>query len=79
MRALVIGASGFVGRHLVAHLRDIGDEVVAIDRASGGPDICDAYAITAHVHASSADTRVASTIGEARVQLIHAARSPPGR
>lgn len=55
MRALVIGASGFVGRHLVAHLRASGDEVVAIDRASGGPDICDAYAITAHVHASRAD------------------------
>ena len=55
MRALVIGASGFVGRHLVAHLREIGDEVVAIDRASGGPDICDAYAITAHVHAANED------------------------
>ena len=55
MRALVIGASGFVGRHLVAHLHEIGDEVVAIDRASGGPDICDAYAITAHVHAARAD------------------------
>ena len=33
MRALVIGADGFVGRHLVAHLRDAGDEVVA----AGGP------------------------------------------
>jgi len=49
MRALVVGASGFVGQHLVAHLRDRGDEVVASDRASGGPDICDAPAITEHI------------------------------
>ncbi len=55
MRALVIGAGGFVGRHLVAHLRDAGDDVVAIDRSAGGPDICDAYSITAHVRASRAD------------------------
>jgi GDP-4-dehydro-6-deoxy-D-mannose reductase len=47
MRALVVGASGFVGRHLVTHLADAGDEVVASDRASGGPDICDADAIEA--------------------------------
>lgn len=49
MRALVLGASGFVGRHLVDHLRDSGDEVVGSDRASGGPDICDAAAISAHL------------------------------
>ncbi|HEX7097563.1 MAG TPA: GDP-mannose 4,6-dehydratase [Acidimicrobiales bacterium] len=49
MRALVIGASGFVGRHLVAHLRDAGDDVVGSDRASGGPDICEAEAIIAHI------------------------------
>lgn len=28
MKALVIGADGFVGRHLVSHLRDAGDEVI---------------------------------------------------
>lgn len=28
MRALVVGADGFVGRHLVDHLRDAGDEVI---------------------------------------------------
>lgn len=33
MRAAVIGADGFVGRWLVRHLRDSGDEVIAI----GGP------------------------------------------
>lgn len=55
MRALVIGASGFVGKHLVAHLRAAGDDVVAIDRASGGPDICDAYGINAHVRGAAPD------------------------
>lgn len=49
MRALVVGASGFVGRHLIAHLRDAGDEVTGSDRASGGPDICDADAIREHI------------------------------
>jgi len=29
MRALVIGAGGFVGRHLVSHLLEMGDDVVA--------------------------------------------------
>lgn len=32
MRALVTGANGFAGRHLCAHLRESGDEVVAVDR-----------------------------------------------
>ncbi len=41
MRALVTGAEGFVGRHLVTHLRSMGDEVVGSDRSSGGPDLLD--------------------------------------
>jgi GDP-4-dehydro-6-deoxy-D-mannose reductase len=32
MKALVTGAGGFVGHHLVAHLRASGDDVVAVDR-----------------------------------------------
>ncbi len=32
MRALVTGATGFVGTHLVRHLRDRGDQVYGIDR-----------------------------------------------
>lgn len=45
MRALVTGASGFVGRHLVAHLEAEGDDVVAVDRTDGGVDICDGPSI----------------------------------
>ena len=41
VKAFVTGASGFVGRHLVAHLRDCGDEVVPTDRTDGGPDLLD--------------------------------------
>jgi len=41
MRALVTGADGFVGRHLVAHLRALGDEVIETDLATGGPDLLD--------------------------------------
>ncbi len=39
MRAIVTGASGFVGRHLVEHLRREGDDVHETDRAHDGVDI----------------------------------------
>ncbi len=48
-KALVTGASGFVGRHLVAHLEACGDEVVAVDREADGVDITDAAAVDAVV------------------------------
>ena len=41
MRALITGGAGFVGGHLEQHLRDLGDEVVAVDRLDG-PDLLDA-------------------------------------
>jgi GDP-4-dehydro-6-deoxy-D-mannose reductase len=43
MRALVTGATGFVGPHLVAHLRDMGDEVVGLEE--GIVDVCDPEAV----------------------------------
>jgi len=42
VKALVTGAAGFVGRHLVDHLESCGDEVVSTDRSDGGPDLLDA-------------------------------------
>jgi GDP-4-dehydro-6-deoxy-D-mannose reductase len=45
MRALVTGASGFVGQHLVEHLRAAGDEVFGVDRAHGGVDVTDRDAV----------------------------------
>ncbi len=40
MKALVTGAAGFVGPHLVHHLTSQGDAVVALDRHNG-PDLLD--------------------------------------
>ena len=40
MRALVTGASGFLGHHLAAHLRDLGDDVIP-----SGADVTDPEAL----------------------------------
>ncbi len=45
MHALIIGVSGFVGRHLVAHLEAQGDDVTGVDRADGSVDILDRVTI----------------------------------
>jgi len=42
MRALVTGADGFVGRHLLAHLRERGDDAVGVDREC---DVTDARSV----------------------------------
>ena len=46
MRALVTGAGGFVGVHLVRHLEDQGDDVIQLERNIDGIDITDADALT---------------------------------
>ena len=43
MRALITGAGGFAGRHLAAHCRASGDEVVEVSRTTG-VDLLDAEA-----------------------------------
>ncbi|MGE0191613.1 MAG: NAD(P)-dependent oxidoreductase [Planctomycetota bacterium] len=47
---LVTGASGYVGRALVAHLRHRGDDVCAWTGREGGPDVRDEAAVRACVH-----------------------------
>jgi GDP-4-dehydro-6-deoxy-D-mannose reductase len=54
VRALVTGAAGFVGRHLIEHLRASGDHVSGIDRAAG-PDLLDAPALARAVEAATPD------------------------
>jgi GDP-4-dehydro-6-deoxy-D-mannose reductase len=49
VRALVTGASGFVGRHLMEHLRACGDDVTGCDRADGSCDIGDRASVTAAI------------------------------
>jgi len=46
VRALVTGAGGFVGAHLVRHLDACGDDVVELEGRVDGIDITDAVAIT---------------------------------
>lgn len=45
MRALITGAGGFVGTHLVKHLAECGDTVIETDQSSDGVDITDADAV----------------------------------
>lgn len=56
MRAVVTGGLGFVGRHLVTHLRAAGDDVTTLDRHGDHPvDILDGPALTDAISAVSPD------------------------
>ena len=57
-RALVTGADGFVGRHLTAHLRASGDDVV-----SNTADITDRDALLASFDREAAVARRAASHG----------------
>jgi GDP-4-dehydro-6-deoxy-D-mannose reductase len=52
VRALVTGAGGFVGVHLVRHLEACGDTVVQLERTIDGIDITEAAALTEAVVAA---------------------------
>jgi GDP-4-dehydro-6-deoxy-D-mannose reductase len=57
MRAVVTGGLGFVGRHLVEHLRASGDDVVTLDHhGEHAVDITDAAAVSAAIDRADADT-----------------------
>lgn len=47
MRALITGAGGFVGTHLVKHLAESGDTVIETDQSTDGVDITDADSVAA--------------------------------
>ena len=66
MRAIVTGAGGFVGHHLLEHLDASGDDVIATDRANGGPDITDTEAL-GHLFGSSGADVVYHLAGQADV------------
>ena len=56
MKAAVTGSSGFVGRHLVPHLRACGDDVVTIDRNGNPPvDVTDAAQVRAVLRTARPD------------------------
>jgi GDP-4-dehydro-6-deoxy-D-mannose reductase len=71
VRVFVTGALGFVGRHLVPHLRGRGHEVVATDREL---DVADAAAVAEFV----ARTAPNAIVHLAGVSSFGAARQDPG-
>ena len=55
MKALVTGAGGFVGTHLIRHLEESGDDVVKTDIVSGGPDLNDLDGFTELIYGADPD------------------------
>ena len=46
MKALVTGSAGFVGQHLIEHLKEHDDEVLGTDISTGGPNLLDLDGLT---------------------------------
>ena len=70
MKALVTGARGFVGTHLMAHLQDSGDEAVGIDRSIDDLDILDAPALLELFRDGSIAFDQASPLGDLTVRWV---------
>src|SRR5438270_294881 len=76
MRALITGVGGFVGRHLLNHLLEEGDEVCGLGRVGDIEGISSVRVFRADLADRSAVTRV---IGEAQPEAVYhlAAQSSP--
>ena len=76
MRALITGVGGFVGRHLLAHLLEEGDNVCGLGRAADVSGIGSIRVFQADLSDRSAVTRV---IREAQPEAVYhlAAQSSP--
>lgn len=92
MRALITGGQGFVGRHLAAHLHDLGDEVTVIDIehdvtnvddmrdvvTSTSPDVVYHLAAISHVGTSWSDPNAVLKVNVlGTASVLAAARSVP--
>src|SRR5919199_6595581 len=77
MRALITGVGGFVGRHLLRHLQDEGDEVFGLGRRGdigGLPEDVPAFAVDLAYRA-----QVEAAVRQARPDVVYhlAAQSSP--
>jgi uncharacterized protein YbjT (DUF2867 family) len=80
MRIAVVGATGFVGRHLVAHLSGAGHRVVAISRSGARrPDWDDAVETRAADVTTGAGLAAALEGADAAVHLVAIPRESGGR
>ena len=67
MRALITGGKGFVGQWLAAHLKDVGDDVVAIDVET---DISDGPALRQAVMDAAPEMKRATGRAAAPAELV---------
>ncbi len=76
MRALITGVGGFVGRHLLQHLRDEGDDVCGVGRSDGVQNLEATHVVQADL---SDRTAVERLVRETRPEAVYhlAAQSSP--